>query len=76
MAALSTIKKNSKGEYPIPTLADYYFEKIKYKPKKAALIAVMHKLVNYIFAVLRDQQPFVEYSKEQHMSKYSSRKAS
>jgi len=66
MAALSSIKKKSNGEYPITTLADYYFEKIKSKPKKSGLIAVMHKLVNYIFAVLRDRKPFIEYSREQH----------
>lgn len=67
MAALASIKKKSNGEYPIATLAEYYFEKIKTKPKKTGLTAVMHKLVNYIIAVLRDRKPFVEYSREQHL---------
>ena len=75
MAALASIKKKANGQYPIPTLADYYFEKIKTKPKKTGLVAVMHKLVNYIFAVLRDRKTFVEYSKEQHMKNYNELKS-
>lgn len=74
MVALASIKKNSKGQYPISTLADYYFEKIKTKPKKTGLIAVMHKIINYIYAVLRDRKPFVEYSKKQHLEKYNQHK--
>lgn len=70
MAALASIKKNNNGQYANTTLAQYYHEKIKSKPKKSALIAVMHKLVNYIFAVLRDRKPFVEYSNDQHMKNY------
>ncbi len=75
MAALASIKKKSNGQYPIPTLANYYFEKIKSKPKKTGLIAVIHKLVNYIYAVLRDCKPFVEYSREQHLQNYSELKS-
>lgn len=71
MAALASIRKKPNGEYPIKTLAEYYFEKIKTKPKKSVLIAVMHKLVNYIFAVLRDRKPFVEYSREEHHRVYN-----
>lgn len=70
MAALASIKKNNNGQYANATLAQYYHEKIKSKPKKSVLIAVMHKLVNYIFAVLRDGKPFVEYSSQQHMNNY------
>ncbi|SFU55808.1 hypothetical protein SAMN04487886_10571, partial [Clostridium sp. DSM 8431] len=28
------------------------------KKAKVALVAIMHKLINYIFAVLRNQTPF------------------
>ncbi|OEF97219.1 IS110 family transposase [Desulfuribacillus alkaliarsenatis] len=70
MAALACIKKKPNGQYPNATLAQYYHEKIMTKPKKSALIAVMHKLLKYIFAVLRDCKPFVEYSSEQHIINY------
>ncbi len=59
MAALASIKKKSNGQYSNATLAHYFQEKIKIKPKKSALIVVMHKLVNYIFAVLRDRKPLL-----------------
>ena len=36
------------------------------KPKKVALGAVMRKLVNIIFAVLRDRKPFQLRSPEEH----------
>lgn len=71
MAAMASIKKDKNGQYTIATLANYYHEKIKSKPKKSVLVAIMHKLVNYIFAVLRDRKPFVEYSKEQHLQNYN-----
>ena len=71
MSALAAITKKSNGLYGNPILAQYYHEKIKSKPKKSALIAVMHKLINYIFAVLRDRKPFVMYSREEHIKNYS-----
>ena len=39
-------------------LADYYNKKLLEKPGQVARCAVMRKMVLYIFAVLRDQQPF------------------
>jgi hypothetical protein len=52
-------------------LANYYNEKVKSKPKKVAVIAIMHKLVNYIFAVLRDKKPFEIMSPEKHNNLYT-----
>ena len=57
IAALANIKQYH-GKYINPVLAEYYQAKIQSKPRKVALVAVMHKLVNYIFAVLRDKKPF------------------
>lgn len=37
-------------------LLDYYKTNLVGKKKKVALVAVMHKLINYIFAILRDQK--------------------
>lgn len=71
LAALVCIKRNTKGEFVNPVLANFYNLKIKSKPKKVAIIAVMHKLVNYIFAVLRDRKPFEIIPPEKHNNIYA-----
>lgn len=71
LGALACIRKNNRGEYVNPVLANYYNEKVKSKPKKVAVIAIMHKLVNYIFAVLRDKKPFEIMSPEKHNNLYT-----
>jgi len=45
---------------------EYYKNKCQSKPKKVALGAVMRKLVNYIFAVLRDRKPYELRSPQEH----------
>jgi len=56
--ALANIRtKRDKTAYN-PVLMEYYKNKCQSKPKKVALGAVMRKLVNYIFAVLRDRKPY------------------
>lgn len=58
-----------KGKEPAnPVLAAYYAEKIKIKKPKAAKCIVMRKLVNIIFAVLRDKKPFVLRTPEEHLA--------
>ena len=66
MAAHNAVCKHGKALPPNPVLADYYERKCNKKPKKVALAAVMHKLTNIIFAVLRDQKPFELRTPEQH----------
>ena len=66
MAAHNAICKHGKSLPPNPILADYYEKKCKAKPNKVALAAVMHKLTNIIFAVLRDQKPFELRKPEEH----------
>ena len=39
-------------------LAEYYERKCAEKPCKVARVAVMRKLSNIIYAVLRDRRPF------------------
>lgn len=47
-------------------MMEYYKNKCQSKPKKVALGAVMRKLVNYIFAVLRDRKPYELRSPQEH----------
>ena len=53
-----------------PVLRDYYLRKCKSKLKMVALGAVMHKVCNVIFAVLRDNQAFSLITPEQHTQNY------
>lgn len=56
--ALASVR-NSKTGHPInPVLQSYYKQNMTGKAKKVGLVAVMHKIVKYIFAVLRDQTPY------------------
>lgn len=66
--ALSSIRTTRNGDAINPVLRDYYAMKCVNKKKKVALIAVMHKLLHYIFAVLRDEKPFEIRSPEEHQA--------
>ena len=67
-AALASIRTTRKGDAINPILRDYYHKKCENKKKKVALVAVMHKLLNYIFAVLRDEKSFALRSPEDHQT--------
>lgn len=56
--ALASIRKNRNGVPINSVLLDYYQINLNGKKSKVALGAIMHKILNYIFAVLRDQIPF------------------
>jgi len=73
--ALSSVRTNSNGQAVNPVLKDYYNKKKLSKPKMVALGAIMHKLSNIIFAVLRDNQPFVLKTAEDHCNSYESMKS-
>lgn len=64
--AMASIRKTKKGTPINPVLKDYYEAKKVSKKKKVALGAVMHKLLHYIFAVLRDKKTFVCRKPEEH----------
>lgn len=69
-AALACIRKKRNGEAINPYLYDYYQNKAAAKPKMVALGAVMHKISNYIFAVLRDETEFCLRSPQDHCLTY------
>jgi transposase len=57
-AALASIRTKCNGEVINQVLLKYYKENLKGKKAKVALVAVMHKLIKYLFAVLRNQQEY------------------
>ena len=56
--ALASIRKDRNGVPINKVLLDYYQDNMNGKKPKVALGAIMHKIINYIFAVLRNQEPF------------------
>ena len=70
MLALQAVSLRKNGEPKNPVLRAYYLEKCKSKAKMTALGAVMHKLCNSVFAVLRDERPFVLISPQEHRQNY------
>jgi transposase len=65
-AALACTRKKRNGNALSPFLYEYYQKKAASKPKKVAIGAVMHKISNIIFAVLRDGKPFELRDPKQH----------
>lgn len=74
ISALANIRSNRDGGLNNPVLYEYYQKKCVSKPKKVALGAVMHKLVNIIFAVLRDKKPFELRTAEEHAKQLAAMK--
>ena len=69
MVAVTSVIPQKKRPAANPVLQAYYEEKCKSKPHKVVMCAVMHKICNIIFAVLRDQEPFELRKPEQHALK-------
>lgn len=57
-AALASIRTKRNGEAMNPVLLKYYQENLKGKKAKVALVAIMHKLIKYLFAVLKNQKEY------------------
>ena len=68
--ALVSVGVNRKGNANNPVLREYYLKKCQSKLKIVALGAVMHKVCNIIFAVLRDNKEFVVISQDEHVKNY------
>ena len=66
LAVITAIAPQKKRPAVNPVLRAYYEEKCKSKPHKVVMCALMHKVCNIIFAVLRDQKPFELRQPEQH----------
>jgi transposase len=65
------VVRNKINKQPVNSvLQAYYQEKIKSKQKKAALGSVMHKVVNIVFAMLRDDAQFVLRTNEEHIQRH------
>ncbi len=73
VVALASVRGSKNGTPNNPVLKDYYDKKKLSKPKMVALGAVMHKICNIIFAVLRDNKPFVLISQDEHRKNHASK---
>lgn len=69
LAAVSSVAPHQNQSPANPVLFAYYQEKCKTKPPRIVMCALMHKLCNIIFAVLRDQKPFELRQPEQHATR-------
>jgi len=68
--ALASIRTNRNGKAINAVLQEYYNNNLSGKKKKVALVAVMHKLINYIFAVLRNQKEYEQRLPKVHQKMY------
>ena len=68
--ALASIRTNRNGEANNKILLDYYKNNLNGKKKKVALVAIMHKLINYIFAILRNQKEYEQRLPKLHHKMY------
>ena len=68
--ALASIRTKRNGEALNPYLYQYYNKKKESKPKMVAIGAIMHKVSNIIFAVLRNNSAFELRSPEEHRNSY------
>lgn len=74
MAALNNLKVDKRSGKPVnPVIHEYYVGKCKSKKKNVAVGAVMHKLCNIIFAMLRDNKPFELVTPQEHCQQYASK---
>ena len=55
-------------------LLAYYKKLTLRKPKKVAICAIMHKIINHFFAILRDQKPYELRLPETHNKIYNQNK--
>ena len=72
MVALNNLKVNKGTKKPVnPVIHSYYTDKCKNKKKNVAIGAVMHKICNIIFAMLRDNKPFEIITPKEHCEHYA-----
>ena len=72
MIALNNLKLDKGTKAPVnPVVHNYYTQKCAGKKKCVAVGAVMHKICNIIFAMLRDNKPFEIISPEEHCKRYA-----
>ena len=72
MVALNNVKVDKGSGTPVnPVVYDYYTRKCSGKKKPVAMGAVMHKICNIIFAMLRDNKPFEIITPEEHCKRFA-----
>ena len=72
MVALNNLKVDKGTKAPVnPVIYNYYTGKCASKKKNVAVGAVMHKICNIIFAMLRDNKPFEIIPPEVHCKQYT-----
>ena len=72
MAALNNVKVDKGSGTPVnPVVYNYYTRKCSGKKKPVAMGAVMHKICNIIFAMLRDNKPFEIITPEEHRRRFA-----
>ena len=72
MVALNNVKVDKRSGTPVnPVVYDYYARKCSGKKKPVAMGAVMHKICNIIFAMLRDNKPFELITPEEHCRRFA-----
>ena len=72
MIAINNLKVDKLTKAPVnPVIYDYYIRKCDSKKKMVAVGAVMHKICNIIFAMLRDNKPFEIITPEEHCERYA-----
>jgi len=68
--ALASIRCKRNGQATNPVLLDYYKNNMTGKSKKVGLVAVMHKLMKYIFSVLKNQREYEIRNPKLHCKMY------
>ena len=72
MIVLNNVKVEKGSGTPVnPVIYDYYTRKCSGKKKTAAIGAVMHKICNILFAMLRDNKPFEVITPEEHCRRFA-----
>lgn len=72
MVAINNLKMDRGAKEPVnPVIYDYYVQKCASKKKMVAVGAVMHKICNIIFAMLRDNKPFEVITPKEHCERYA-----
>ena len=72
MIALNNLKLDKGSKLPVnQVIYDYYTAKCATKKKNVAVGAVMHKVCNIIFAMLRDSKPFEMITPQEHCERYA-----
>lgn len=68
--ALASVRCKRNGNATNSVLLDYYKNNMDGKSKKVGLVAIMHKLMKYIFSVLRNQKPYEIRNPKLHCKMY------